>query len=89
MKDVLMFSLVCIVTLTIASIIYGGANEYRRHRQSVVCEELGYLYGLETRSVDSYNWSNSSDCYMNYKGKWVSLSAVQATLDCSVMNCGD
>jgi hypothetical protein len=50
-----------------------GGGKYRKYRQANICQELGVLYGLKATSIDNYGWSNASDCYLKYKGRWVEV----------------
>lgn len=73
MKEYVQIWLALVLGFIMFVMFYVGAGKYRKYRQANLCQELGDLYGLKAKSIDNYNWSNTSDCYLEYKGRLVEL----------------
>ena len=73
MKEYIHIWIAIILTAILAVMFFMGAGKYRKYRQANLCQEMGSLYGLKATSIDNYYWSNTSDCYLEYKERWVEL----------------
>jgi hypothetical protein len=71
MNEYIYIWVVLVLGFSVFAMFYVGSGKYRQYRQANICQEYGTLYGLKAKTIENYSWSNTNDCYLGYKDRWV------------------